>query len=143
MYGVMGKTLWWLFLNICFGSTIIYNSQSYICYYVLSWYSIFYFFFYFINTNIIIFTSDEKNCLRTGGAIFAHSTGALTLLRGLELGYCRKDMKLNLIDAPLKGITLAELLHRRDDVWCTREQKNDQYFDDFFNDVIQAEPKVS
>ena len=100
-------------------------------------------FFYFFNTNIIIFTSDEKNCLRTGGAIFAHSTGALTLLRGLELGYCRKDMKLNLIDAPLKGITLAELLHRRDDVWCTREQKNDQYFDDFFNDVIQAEPKVS
>ena len=52
-------------------------------------------------------------------------------------------MKLNLIDAPLKGITLAELLHRRDDVWCTHEQKNDQYFDGFFNDVVQASPKVS
>ena len=120
----------------------IYNSvKSYIYGYYL--HGLFFFFFsFFLFTNIII-CSDEKNCIRTGGAIFAHSTGALTLLRGLELGYCRKDMKLNLIDAPLKGITLAELLHRRDDVWCTHEQKNDQYFDDFFNDVVQASPKVS
>ena len=80
------------------------------------------------------------SCDRKGGAVFAHSTGALTLLRGLELGHCRGDMKINIMDAPLKGITLAELLHRRDNHWCQGTHEQDPYFDKFFSDIVGASP---
>ena len=90
--------------------------------------------------NYVWCNGKPNDCTRKGGAIFAHSTGALTLLKGLELGICRKDMKINIMDAPLKGITLMELLHRRDDVWCKRSTEEDKYFDDFFNDIKTASP---
>ena len=60
--------------------------------------------------NYVWCNGKPNECTREGGAIFAHATGALTLLKGLELGVCNPKMKINMIDAPLKGISLLELL---------------------------------
>lgn len=90
--------------------------------------------------NYIWCNGKPNTCDRPGGAIFAHSTGALSLLKGLENGDCRNDMKINIIDAPLKGISLLELLHRRDELWCARSHNDDKYFDDFWNDIIKVTP---
>jgi hypothetical protein len=89
--------------------------------------------------NYVWCNGKPNECTREGGAIFAHATGALTLLKGLELGVCNPQMKINMIDAPLKGISLLELLHRRDEIWCVNQQK-DKYFDAFFNDIKQVTP---
>ena len=43
--------------------------------------------------------SKPNDCTRKDGAIFAHSTSALTRLKGLELGICRKDMKISIMKA--------------------------------------------
>jgi hypothetical protein len=66
----------------------------------------------------------------------------LTLLEGLKTGKCRSDIKINIIDSPLKGLTLASLIHRHQDKWCSSNtMKNDKYFDDFFNDVAKHSGK--
>ena len=57
---------------------------------------------------------DAKKCDRPGGSIYAHSAGAMTLLEGIKTGYCKKDMKFNVIGAPLKGLTIGESLKKYD-----------------------------
>ena len=77
---------------------------------------------------------DAKKCDRPGGSIYAHSAGAMTLLEGIKTGYCKKDMKFNVIGAPLKGLTIGESLKKYDS-WCSRESMSDKYFSKFFNDI--------
>jgi hypothetical protein len=76
---------------------------------------------------------DSEKCKRQGGSIYAHSSGALTLLEGIKQGICIQDMKINIIGAPFKGLKIAESL-KKYDTWCSKNSKG-KYFDSFFNDI--------
>ena len=41
---------------------------------------------------------DSEKCKRQGGSIYAHSSGALTLLEGIKQGICIQDMKIDFND---------------------------------------------
>ena len=65
----------------------------------------------------------------------------MTLLEGIKTGYCKNDMKFNVIGAPLKGLTIGESLKKYDS-WCSRESMSDKYFSKFFNDISKKETKT-
>ena len=87
--------------------------------------------------NYVWCRGDVAKCPNPGGVVLAHGVGGLILAEGIRQGVCRKDIKLSMIEVPLKGIKALEVLHTWDNRWCS-EAGNNKYLENLIGDLTST-----